>query len=195
MTSVAEVWNCPTVQGVVNQPVLQCRARERHRLGLPSLRMFLMNWGRWAQTRVTWILAIKRILLRLRLRWEMTGMMEVILVSRRSLDRPLHGRSMRSLDEKLDEYNSFFLVRSQSQVHLNSLDKWWIQKQKEKKKSIIWTIDRPDGNRGRQYFHVMLLSFLLAYEVVSASRGKTRQVALESLRGQWVQKASRNYEM
>lgn len=133
MTSVAEVWNCPTVQGVVNQPVLQCRARERHRLGLPSLRMFLMNWGRWAQTRVTWILAIKRILLRLRLRWEMTGMMEVILVSRRSLDRPLHGRSMRSLDEKLDEYNSFFLVRSQPQVHLNSLDKMMNSKAKGKK--------------------------------------------------------------
>lgn len=45
-------------------------------------------------------------------------------------------------------------------------------KAKEKKKCIIVTIDRPDGDRDRRFVHVILLAFLLAYEVFSASVNK-----------------------
>lgn len=58
---------------------------------------------------------------------------------------------------------------------------------------MILNIDRLDGGHLFAFF-----SNLLAYEVLTASRERIRQVALEScidFTGPVVQKASRNYEM
>lgn len=80
-------------------------------------------------------------------------------------------------------------------VHLNPLDKRMISKaQVKKRKTMILTTDRLDGGH---YF--AFVSNLFAYEVLTASRERIRQVTLEyciDITGPLlVQKASRNCEM